>query len=395
MKINGALTTFQANKITKQEAKYLSDTLLNSSSVDIVCHEATDEDSANSALLMWEYLNQRGINSRIILSQNLDTLGLRNKNCNIVQADTIKSDEKSDTALCVDFSQYDRVSENVAQMIKNANKVVCIDHHKKQNMFGDDVIELDSPILDDSLPQKTSMHYIDSSAMSATSVIYRLFESLCEEIDENKAYDILSGFASDCVKKGIIDCDGKKGEIKAKKQLKEDKNAYEIYQDVEKKVSIKDKQKIAHKIDILANLTPEEQDFYDSLFNNVKLSQNKKLAYVEISPDDETWKNLGGDNSRTSTILNRFRQNILSDKDYHGIDAVVAFYSAKDVYRLSIHSKKDNLDKFYDSASSLLNEKYNGFSVGGHNSRGGGKIVSSDKDACHNFVCDIIKCYEN
>ncbi len=394
MKINNALTTFQANKISKQEAKYLSDTLLNSSSVDIVCHEATDKDAANSALLMWEYLNQKGINSRIILSQDLDTLKLRNENCNIVQANTIKPDEKSKTALCVDFSQYDRVSNNVKQMIKNADKVVCIDHHKKQNMFGDDVVELDSSILDDSFPKKTSMHYIDSSAKSATSVIYRLFESLGEEIDENRAYDILSGFASDCVKKGIIDCDGKNGTIKAKKQLKEDKNAYEVYQNIEKKVSNKNKQKIAHEIDILANLTPDEEDFYDSLFKKVQLSPNKKLAYVEIKPDDETWQHLGGDNSRTSTILNRFRQNILSDEDFNNIDAVVAFYSANDVYRLSIHSKKDNLDKFYDCAFSLLNEKYNGFSVGGHNSRGGGKIVSSDNKTCHDFVLDIVNCYE-
>ncbi len=390
MKINNALTAFQANKMTKQEAKCISNALLNSSSVDIVCHDTTDLDSANSALLMWEYLKQKGINSRIILAQNLGTLKLRNENCNIVQANTINPNEKSNTALCVDFSQYDRVSDNVAQMIKNADKVVCIDHHKKQNMF-DDAIELSSPVLDDSLPKETSMHYIDSSAKSATSVVYRFLEALGEEIDENRAYDILSGLTSDCVKKSIIECDGKTGTITPKKALMEDKNAFEVYQNVEKKVSEKNKQKIAKAIDITANLTPDEQNFYDSLYKRVKLSPDKKVAYVEIPPDDEAWLKLGGDNSRTSTILNRFRQNILNKTEGENPKVAITFYEANKIYRYSIHTNGESLNSFYDNALKEFKNKYPKFSTGGHETRGGGKIDTVDKDTCSDFAKDIIQ----
>ena len=47
----------------------------------------------------------------------------------------------------------------------------------------------------------------------------------------------------------------------------------------------------------------------------MQISSNQKVAYVAIPPDDEQWQKLGGDNTVTSTILNRFRQEVLSENE--------------------------------------------------------------------------------
>ena len=370
MKINYSLTSFKAKKIPKLKAKQIDELLKKSPKVDIICHESTDSDAANSALAMKEYLKQFNISSRIIISQNLQNLPLRKKD-NIIQAQDLK-DETPDTILCVDFSSKKRISPKTVSYIKKAKQVICLDHHKGENLQKD---------------VGQNFFYIDTSAKSATSIIYRLFEALNKKTIKKTAYDLFLGLISDCNKRGLISCDGTKGTITPSKEFEKDKDAFEIYNKLKRFLSIKEISEIAKMVDITSTLTPKEEKFRDSLYKKIKYSKNKKIAYVEIPPDDKIWQSLGGDNTKTSAILNKFRQNIL--KLNPNTKVAVTFYEAKNLYRVSLHAKGISLDEFYNYAQK--NIPYN-FSIGGHSDRGGGKLDSTEPETCKKWTEDIIKC---
>lgn len=391
MKVNFSNLNFSANKMPQKQARYIDKTLKNSNTVDIICHETSDRDSVNSAIAIYDYLAQSGVNSRIILSQNLNSLGLRDANKNILQAADLKTDEKADTVLCVDFSAKDRVKESVLDYIKNANKILCIDHHHGINLTDHDYTYLTGETEIDKNSETVSSFYVDASAKSATSVIYRMFEALEEDISDETAYDLFYGLADDCVKRGLVSCDGITGTITPDKKLICDKNAYEIYENLENRLTEEQIADIARKIDIMANLAPEFKEFYESLFEKIRISDDGKTACVEIPPDDPVWKNLGGDNTTTSTILNRFRQNILNNEKFKNTENAIVFYEAHGNYRFSIHSKNEKLDEFYDLALKTV-KGYDNFTAGGHKSRGGGRITSVDKNMCHKFCKDVTDC---
>ena len=190
------------------------------------------------------------------------------------------------------------------------------DHHSEVDIANGNYMQLRRTLLDNECVTSKVDFYSDTTAKSATSVIYRFFEALGEEIDNPKAYDLFLGLADDATKKGLVKCDGARGIIEAQDKLIKDKNAYEIYQNLKDKLTQEQVSKIAKTIDLMSSLTSEQKEFKNSLQDRTKLSQNGTIAYVEISPDDEEWKSLGGDNTITSTILNRHRQSILSSEKY-------------------------------------------------------------------------------
>ncbi len=384
MKINNSNINFKAYKMSKKQARHIDNMLRKSSKIDIICHESTDRDSANSALAMADYLEQQGKNARIILSQDLKSLTLRTQNKNIIQAKNLKDDETPETVVCVDFSQKNRIAPNVYSYIKKSSKIIGLDHHIGSNISSDSVVLTQEE--NNEAENKISSFYIDTTAKSATSIIYRFFEAMDKEISKDTAYDLLFGLISDCSKKGLVKCDGEKGTIKVNKEMTQDINAYEIYKKLISMLSLEEISDIAKKIDIMSSLSPKEKAFSNSLYEKLKYNADNTIAYVEIPPNDPTWKELGGDNTTTSTILNRFRQNVL--QKYDNIKTVFTFYEANNTYRLSVHSKEKNLKQFYDCA--LRNIKSNNFSIGGHEDRGGGKINSTDEKTCRNWVQNII-----
>ncbi len=376
MKINNTLINFKARKIPKKQAKQIENALKKSSKIDIICHESTDSDAANSAVAMRDYLKPYGINSRIIIShQDLKTLHLE-KEKNIIQAHKLKDKENPETVLCVDFSAKERISPKVLKHIKKAKQVICIDHHEGSN-------------LQDSVKQ--NYFYIDTSAKSATSIIYRLFEARNKEITKKTAYNLFYGLISDCNKRGFVHCDGIRGTITPCDSFKENKEAFEIYTALKEKLSDEEISDIARKIDITSGLTKEEKKFSNSLHEKIKFSKNKKIAYVVIPPDDKIWKSLGEDNTRTSAILNKFRQSILNSKEekYTTVKTVITFYKASDKYRMSIHSKEETLDKFYEYLKKQI--KNPTFSAGGHKKRGGGSINITNIKNCILWANEVIK----
>ena len=123
MKISTSAISYKANKMPYPQAKYFKDKLTSSKNVDIICHELTDKDAANSALAMDEYLKNQGINSKILLSQDLKALGLKINNSNIVQFEDFNPQKEKNTVLCVDFCASDRVPSKIYDYIKKADKL--------------------------------------------------------------------------------------------------------------------------------------------------------------------------------------------------------------------------------------------------------------------------------
>ena len=399
MKISAVSNINFANKMSKKQANYFADRMKSAKSANIVCHEMTDRDSLNSAIAIQRYLNNMGINSIIILSQNLKKIGIQNPDFNYIQADSIKEDDEiKDTSICVDFSAKERLAPNVLSYIQKSPNVLCIDHHRGTNLFSDNCVVLKRPIENaDKVVESASSCYVDSSARSATSVIYRMFEALDEPVDNLQAYSLMYGFADDATKRGLLICDGGSGTITPDKKLIEDKNAYEVFCALKDKLTDEQIANIANNIDIMSNLTALEAMFKNGLKDKLCLSENKKIAYVEIPPDDTMWHVLGADNSRTSTILNRFRQSVLrndfEDENLEDVELALVFYQAEDKYRISAHSKTGVLLDFYDYVEQ---NKIPDFTqnAGGHQDRGGGKIFTIDPKVCHKWVQDIISCQD-
>ena len=172
MKIANSSLQFRANKMSTMQAKYVDGQLKKARNVDIICHDMTDRDGANSALAMWNYLNNKGVCARVILSQKTpEALGLRTYDFNMVQA----NDEaelakiKPDVVLCVDFGAKDRISPNVLAHIKNAPKVMGFDHHSEVDIARDEFIQFQRPLEEGEFVCSRVPFYSDVTAKSATT----------------------------------------------------------------------------------------------------------------------------------------------------------------------------------------------------------------------------------
>lgn len=394
MKTTNCITHFTANKMSTMQARYVDKKIKEAKNVDIICHDMTDRDGANSALAMWEYLKQQGISARVIISQKKpESLKLRTYDFDMVQAsdDEELTKIKPDIAFCVDFGGSERVLPNVLKHINDTPLVMGFDHHSEVDVSRDNFVQFQRTLFDDEYVATSANFYSDMSAKSATCVVYRFFEALGKEIDNSQAYDLFLGLVDDIVKRSLVKCDGKNGTITPQKALIDDKNAYEIFEKLKSKLTQEQIAKIAKDIDILSSLTKEQEEFKNSLKEKIQYSKNGKIAYLEIKPDDKQWENLGGDNVVTSRILNNFRQEILADEEFKDVDLVIAFYEAHGNYRLSAHSRNQNLLKFFKYVEENAIENFTKNS-GGHPTRGGGGINTIDKDACSIWVEKIISC---
>ena len=397
MKIAGfSQNPFCARKINKAQANKIQENLLKAKNVDIICHESTDKDAVNSALVMAQYLENKGINSRIILSQDLKALHIKDNSQKIVQAkDFIEPQNLDEQAvLCVDFNSKNRISSKISSYIEKIDNITGLDHHIPDNIVYDDYTVL---VNKSDIQEKLSPFYIDTTSKSATAVVYRFLEALEEEVTPLQAFELMSGLMSDCNKKNLVKCNGENGTIKLSQKFIEDKNTYEVFEKLAQKLTKEDISQIARNVDLISSLNPKQEAFKNSLFERVKFSPNKKIAYIEIPPNDKQWEELGSDNPFTSTILNRFRTNIINgdinDERFKNVQAVFAFYRAGNNYRLSAHTKEDNLLEFYEY---IAPKTENGIfqSMGGHPSRGGAKMRTLDCEICHKWVQDIISCDE-
>ncbi len=390
---------FKASKMQKKEAEYINRNLLSGKSVDIFCHVATDEDSFNSARIMYDYLVNQGKDVRIICNNAQDNYGFNTKKYNAVEySDDLK---KADKALCLDFSEPVRLRSNTLKYLKSykPNDIFCIDHHDSAELITDSIINENSEEI--AVPKNG---YIDVNAKSTASVLTRFFEALNIKMTDNQKAAAYCGMTDDMLKSGFLELSDSK--LQKTENFYNNKKVKEVYEKIESNLN-EDKQKeIIQHLDILSKLNPQEENFRKNLFKKIRFTNNNEFAYVVIPPDDKDWKNIGGDNFITSNILRDFRIRIMKndsednfiDKDLSKklsrIKSIAVFYPdyKRERYRISIHSKEDYAFRLIEYNKQNYNPE---LIAGGHKNRSGGSMPGLDKKQCNLWVENFVKSAEN
>ena len=131
-------------------------------------------------------------------------------------------------------------------------------------------------------------------------------------------------------------------------KLVDDKgNTKEVMNNVLKNLNVFEKLSVLKHFVDKTRLTENEIAFSKTLSKKTQYSSNGKFAYVEITPDDKEWENLGKDTIRSKKVLQQFRKDTLA-KD--NVDAVAVFYPTNDgIYKMSIQTKKDYAKQIIDN----------------------------------------------
>ncbi len=402
--------SFKANPMPKIEAEYLNNKMLAADSVDIFCHKSADEDAFNSQKVLYEYLKKMGKHPRIITTDEKYNYGYDRDRYNIITVPEVTSDtEKADLAVCVDFSKKERLNPNVVEYLEkyDNDSIIGFDHHNENIYISPSTMKITEQYksVSDIPIEAPKNYYIDSTAKSCTSILYRFLTSIGEPISDDQTKSLYCGMVDDMNKSGLVKfIENLKAKLTPK--IDGEDNAKEVYHAIASKVSASDKEDIVAHLDIISTLDDKEKDFQKRLFKEIKFSSNGKLAYVEIPQGDKQWNDLGEDNRRTSIILRDFRTRILDNKisdsnisktlheKLKDVQAIAVFYSKPecDSYRMSMHSKNNYAKKYCDYVRDNL---YSELIAGGHSNRCGGGTTSADPKVCHSWVEYFIQAGED
>ncbi len=375
---------FTANVMPKNCAEYIDNKLKSAKSVDIFCHTSSDEDTFNSAKAMYSYLQSQGVKPRIIVSGGKDNYKYDTQKYNIVQDTKInKNTAKSDLALCVDFSSPNRVSSNVLKYLQGyGNKIVGFDHHNDNQLITKNYNKItESYAKTQSLPDlKAQNYYIDSSAKSNCAIISRFFDAIGHRATHEEARSLFAGMLDDTSKDGITKV-SKRGKVRVSEKLNDFGNTKEVMKNVLGHMSVFDKFAVLKHFADKTKLTEKEIAFSKTLNEKTQYSKNGKFAYIEITPNDKEWADLGKDTTRCKKVLQQFRKNMLNNGN---IDAVAVFYPTNTGnYKMSIQTKEDYAKQIIDNIKTTTCPE---LVAGGHEDRSGGSIESLDTQKCHEWV---------
>ena len=138
----------------------------------IMTHKRPDGDAISSSLAMFWYLldiNKSKTNIDIVIPEYSKELAFI-PGINFIKNQPVR--EKYDLAILVDCAELRLLKGK--EYLELADKTICIDHHEKENFYGD-------------------YNIIDLAASSCTSIIFKVFE--CQEI--NYLNCIATGLISD------------------------------------------------------------------------------------------------------------------------------------------------------------------------------------------------------
>lgn len=378
--------SFRAKPIPKDVINKTTRDLLvkNVKDIDIYCHSSADEDTVNSAKVLGNWLIENGKKVNFCVPKSevkylyFDTRKYNLKNTDI----------PADRTVIVDFNAQERLSEHFKNLFaQNQTKnIIGYDHHSRG----------DAPLRGD--------FYIDDSAKSCCGVLTRFFEGLGRSLNKSDVKSLYCGMVSDYKKSGLLKITKEKSSYNVQKtdKLLNDKNSLEVFNKLDKQLSIEEKNNIYKHLDPLSRLTSKEKLLRKRLFRDIKITPNGKMAYVVIPPDDKLWQKVGMDTPATSEILKDLRVRISEKssniefltskqkKDIEKVDTVIAFYrkaANSNEYRMSIHSQSNSALKLIDNAKRLNSN----IIAGGHSDRAGGRIDSVAENDVKNFVDAFVK----
>ncbi len=373
--------------------------MLNAKSIDIFCHSAPDEDTLNSAQTLALWLKPLGKEIRIIIEGNSTKLFLKNpeiKNCIVNPAGTEQL-APANLAVVVDCNATSRIPKKGAEFLKRYSKIDIIgfDHHNPEDrslLVGNPDINSDNPF------------YIDATAKSCSSIIFRFFEGLGIKLTQAQLENLYCGMIDDFSKSNLVKLVSKDGMniVEKTDEIKKFPTSSEVLDKIEKQLPPALRNKILDHLDILNHLTFEEKAFQEKLFKKVKFSENGNLAYIIIPPEDREWINLEQDTNINSTILSNARQRLLENRPddklipdeirdkLSKVKGVIIFYRGeknadptKDIYKMSINSIDDYAKRLIEFIKANL---YPQLKAGGHSNRSGGRINSTKPERCNQFI---------
>ena len=374
---------FTANVMPKNCAKYIANKLKSAKSVDIFCHTSSDEDSFNSAKAMYSYLKGQGISPRLVVSGGKENYQYNLNKYNIIQANDISEDtKKADMALCVDFSSPVRVGSNVLKFINSyGSNIVGFDHHNDPDIIVKDYNKITQSYAKNSIPAlEAKNYYIDSSAKSNSAIISRFFEAIGHRATHEEARSLFAGMLDDTSKDGITKVN-KLGKVKVTEKANDLGNTKEVMKNVLGRMRVFDKLAVLKHFADKTKLTDKEIAFSKTLNDKTQYSNNGKFAYIEISPNDKEWEDLGRDTIRSTKVLQQFRKDSLKKGN---VDAVAVFYPTNEnTYKMSLQTKGHYAKQIIDNIKATICPN---LVAGGHENRSGGTLKSLDAQKTHEWV---------
>lgn len=380
--------SFKARPINPEEIRWFSDVVFNPDSHNllIVPHKGPDGDCISSAEYVYDFFAWLGKNVSILINPK------ETKGFNFNPADYKiyqKGSKTPDGVLIVDLNSSEKLSKDAKQVISavSPENQYIVDHHTENEK------------------NLTSRNfYIDDSAKSCCSILVRIAEALKTSLSQSEAKKLYFGMLSDYEKSGLISFQD--NQLIKMPLLAEDKNSKEVLEKLESLLSEQDKFKIYRRLDIMCNLTEEEQAFRKKMISQIQVTPNGKLAYLIIDPEDKQWEKLGMHNIRTSTILRDLRKRLINGnydkyftegqkqklKDING--AVIFYRVSKDKhseYRFSIHGK----DSYAEKLVNYVKKKHPGTKGGGHPDRSGGGITSLNRDKIKELIKGFMEAAED
>ena len=374
---------FTANVMPKNCAKYIDNKLKSAKSVDIFCHTSSDEDTFNSAKAMYSYLKGQGISPRLVVSGGKENYQYDVNKYNIIQANNISENtKKADMALCVDFSSPVRVGSNVLKFINSyGSNIVGFDHHNDTDIVVKDYNKITQSYAKNSMPAlEAKNYYIDSSAKSNSAIISRFFDAIGHRVTHEEARSLFAGMLDDTSKDGITKVN-KLGKVKVSAKVDDNGNTKEVMKNVLGRMRVFDKLAVLKHFADKTKLTDKEIAFSKTLKDKTQYSNNGKFAYIEISPNDQEWEDLGRDTIRSTKVLQQFRKDSLEKGN---VDAVAVFYPTNgNIYKMSLQTKGDYAKQIIDNIKATTCPD---LVAGGHENRSGGTLKSIDAQKTHEWV---------
>lgn len=374
---------FTANVMPKNCAKYIDNKLKSAKSVDIFCHTSSDEDTFNSAKAMYSYLKGQGISPRLVVSGGKENYQYDVNKYNIIQANNISEDtKKADMALCVDFSSPVRVGSNVLKFINSyGSNIVGFDHHNDPDIVVKDYNKITQSYAKNSMPAlEAKNYYIDSSAKSNSAIISRFFDAIGHRVTHEEARSLFAGMLDDTSKDGITKVN-KLGKVKVSAKVDDNGNTKEVMKNVLGRMRVFDKLAVLKHFADKTKLTDKEIAFSKTLKDKTQYSNNGKFAYIEISPNDQEWEDLGRDTIRSTKVLQQFRKDSLEKGN---VDAVAVFYPTNEnTYKMSLQTKDNYAKQIIDNIKATTCPN---LVAGGHENRSGGTLKSLDAQKTHEWV---------
>lgn len=374
--------SFGAKKMPKKVVDTILDKIFTAKSIDIYPHVSPDPDAINSAKVVYDWLKRMGKEVSICAKRK----DVKNLKLDPKRYKLKNNSKPADIALILDFNGIDRAPESFSKLLKkySPERLVIIDHHIKSHY------------------SINGFSYLDATAKSCCSIIYRLFENIGKKLTKTDAKNLLRGMISDGLKRRILGLKKTNGKYKVVAHKGLTKSAKEILDKVQEHLGTKDKVKIYKYLDILSNLNPKERAFRKHVINNMKLTQNGQLAYAVINKNDKLWQALGSNTMRAKAILRDIRLRITSGIDNDDLfspeqkkmlkncKGVIIFYPISKGCQMSLHSREGYAKRLLHVVRKASPELMSD----GHANRAGGRIFSRKNEDIQSFINSFLSAAE-